>query len=189
MNKIVVSSLAILLSSTLMANGVDNMAVKKEGIGYIKMLGMTLKSELKAKMKADKSGMGALGFCSAKAEQITKDVNAKLPSYAKVRRTSLKLRNPNNKADEVDIKVMNEYVSAIENSTFTPKDIKVVKVGDTTRVYKPLTIKPVCLKCHGSNLAKNISEAIKASYPNDKAIGYKDGELRGVVVAEIKEKR
>jgi hypothetical protein len=38
-------------------------------------------------------------------------------------------------------------------------------------------------------LAKSISEAIKASYPNDKAIGYKDGELRGVVVAEIKEKR
>jgi len=188
MKKIIILSISALLSANLMAmdaNATKPMGVKQEGIKYIKMLGMALKSELKAKMKEDKSGMGAFGFCSAKAEQITKDVNAKLPSYAKVRRTSLKLRNPNNKADEIDTKVMNEYVASIKNGTFSPKNIKVVEVDGTSRVYKPLIAKKVCLKCHGSNISEPLSKAIKTAYPQDRAIGYKEGELRGVIVSEI----
>ena len=190
MKKIVILSLSALMSINLMAmenNQMQkhHMGVKKEGIKYIKMLGMSLKSELKAKMKEDKSGMGAFGFCSARAEEITKDVNAKLPSYAKVRRTALKLRNPNNKADDIDTKVMNEYVTSIENKTFSPKNIKVVEVNGTTRVYKPLTIKKVCLKCHGTNISDNLKKAIVTNYPKDQAVGYKEGDFRGVIVSEI----
>ena len=190
MKKIVILSLSALMSINLMAmenNQIQkhHMGVKKEGIKYIKMLGMSLKSELKAKMKEDKSGMGAFGFCSARAEEITKDINAKLPSYAKVRRTALKLRNPNNKADDIDTKVMNEYVTSIANKTFSPKNIKVVEVNGTTRVYKPLTIKKVCLKCHGTNVSDDIKKAIVTSYPKDQAVGYKEGDFRGVIVSEI----
>ncbi len=147
----------LLLSSVTMA---DDMSVKQEGVKYIKMLGGTLKSELQAQMKADKSGMAAMGFCTAKANEITENINKKLPAHAKVRRTSLKVRNENN--------------------------IKVVQNGDTTRVYKPLVAKAVCLKCHGTNISAEISKAIEISYPHDKAVGFKEGDLRGVVVAEIK---
>lgn len=175
---------ALLLTSASMA---DNTALKQEGIQYIKMLGGALKTELQAQMKADKSGMGALGFCTAKANEITENVNKKLPDYAKVRRTSLKVRNAkNNSADAMDEKVMKEYVSAIEAKTFTPKDIKVVQDGDTTRVYKPLVAKAVCLKCHGSNVSTEITKATQLAYPHDKAIGFKEGDLRGVIVSEIK---
>jgi len=189
MKKILVLSVSTLLSANLMAmDATANkpMGIKQEGIGYIKMLGKALKSELKAQMKADNSGMGAFGFCSAKAEEITKDVNTKLPSYAKVRRTALKLRNPNNKADETDTKVMNEYVKSIKNGTFSPKDIKIIETNNTTRIYKPLTIKKVCLKCHGTNISDNIKKAIITSYPKDQAVGYKEGDFRGVMVSEIK---
>ena len=174
----------LLLSSAIMA---EEMTVKQEGIKYIKMLGGTLKSELQAQMKADKSGMSAMGFCTAKANEITVTINKKLPAYAKVRRTSLKVRNStDNTADALDQKVMAEYVAAIEAKTFTPKDIKVLQDGDTTRVYKPLLAKAVCLKCHGTNISTEISKAIEISYPHDKAIGFKEGDLRGVVVSEIK---
>jgi hypothetical protein len=175
---------AILLTSASVA---DDMATKQEGIKYIKMLGGALKSELQAQMKADNTGMAALGFCTAKANEITQDINKQLPEHAKVRRTSLKVRNDkDNQADAIDQKVMNEYVAAIEAKTFTPKDIKVVHDGETTRVYKPLVAKKVCLKCHGTDLSAEISKSLATNYPHDKAIGFKEGDLRGVIVSEIK---
>ena len=176
------------LSSTMAAdmNTTTPLNVKQEGIKYIKMLGGALKSELKAHLKADKTGVEAAGFCASQATDITKAVNKKLPAYAKVRRTSLKLRNnKDNTADTLDMKIMNDYISAIEAKTFTPKDIKVVVDGNITRVYKPLITKPVCLKCHGSSVSKEITDIISAAYPQDKAMHFKEGSLRGVIISEI----
>ncbi|WP_294951407.1 DUF3365 domain-containing protein [Sulfurovum sp.] len=161
--------------------------VKQEGIKYIKMLGGALKGELKAHMKNDPSGLEALAFCTSSADTITKEVNAKLPKYASVRRTALKVRNNSvNTPDATDRKVMEAYEKAIADKTFSPKDIKIVKEGDVTRIYKPLVTKAVCLKCHGSALSPKIKEAIESAYPHDHATGFKEGSLRGVIVAEIK---
>jgi len=178
-----------LLVSSAMAvdnNTTSPLTVKQEGVKYIKMLGGALKTELKAHLKADKTGVAAAGFCTSKATAITKTINTKLPTYAKVRRTALKLRNDkNNTADTLDTKIMNEYVAAIEAKTFTEKDIKVVVEGNITRVYKPLVTKLVCLKCHGSNVSKEIKDIVNIAYPHDKAMDFKEGSLRGVIVSEI----
>ncbi|MCO4845424.1 MAG: DUF3365 domain-containing protein [Sulfurovum sp.] len=160
--------------------------VKQEGMKYIKMLGGRLKSQLQMHIKADKTALSAMGFCSAKAEDITKEVNKKLPKYALVRRTALKIRNENNAPDALDIKVMEEYEARIAAKTFLPTDIKVVEEGDTTRIYKPLTTQGVCLKCHGSDISKEIQKEITAKYPNDKAVAFKEGSFRGVIVSKIK---
>ncbi len=157
----------------------ESMSPKDEGIKYIKMLGSTLKSELKAKMKEDPTAVSAVKFCQESASRLTEDVNKKLPEYASVRRASLRLRNEKNHADEIDVKVMNSYSDG-------EKSIQVVEDGNTTRVYKPLVIKKVCLKCHGSDISPEVSSIIKSNYPNDKATGYREGDLRGVIVAEIK---
>jgi len=178
----------LLISATMAAdmNATEPLNVKQEGIKYIKMLGGALKTELKAHMQKDPTGLEALAFCTGSADNITKEVNTKLPSYAKVRRTALKVRNASvNKPDATDEKVMQTYQASIADKTFSPKDIKVVEEGNVTRVYKPLVTKSVCLKCHGSNLNPKISDALKSAYPDDKAIGFKEGELRGVIVAEI----
>jgi len=179
---------ALCLSTTINANTYTTPPnAKQEGIEYIKRLGTALKTELKAHMKKDPSGLDALAFCTGSADRITKEVNAKLPAYAKVRRTALKVRNESvNKPDATDVKVMKEYEASITNKTFTPKDIKVIQEGNTTRIYKPLLIKGVCLKCHGSDLNPKIASALKSTYPKDKAINFKEGELRGVIVSEIK---
>ncbi len=179
-----------LLTASAMAadnNVTQPLTVKQEGVKYIKMLGGALKTQLKAHMKKDPTGLDALAFCTGSADNITKEVNAKLPDYAKVRRTALKIRNNSvNTPDATDKKVMQAYESSIAAKTFTPKNIKVVQEGDVTRVYKPLIVKKVCLKCHGSNLDPKIADALKSAYPEDKAIGFKEGDLRGVIVAEIK---
>ncbi|UFH58079.1 Tll0287-like domain-containing protein [Sulfurovum mangrovi] len=160
--------------------------IKMEGVSYIKKLGGTLKSELQEHMTVDPTAVAAFGFCTAKAMEITEEVNKALPDYAKVRRTALKTRNEKNIADATDIAVMESYITAIEAKTFTPQDIKVVEEGNTTRVYKPLVTNGVCLKCHGQNVSKEIQEMITVSYPKDQAMGFKAGDLRGVIVAEIK---
>ena len=176
------------LSSTMAAdmNTTTPLNVKQEGIKYIKMLGGALKTELKTHMQKDPSGLDALAFCTGSANTITKEINTKLPSYAKVRRTALKVRNhTENKPDMVDIRVMQAYQDSIKEGTFTPKDIQVIKEANVTRIYKALITKGVCLKCHGTDLNPHISNALKSAYPKDNATGFKEGELRGVIVSEI----
>jgi hypothetical protein len=175
---------SLLLTSMGMA---DHTAVKMEGVKYIKQLGGTLKSQLQKKMKEDPSGLTALAFCTSSADKITNEVNAKLPEYAKVRRTALKVRNSKvNASDVLDEKVMQEFEAMIKKGEMTPKTLKVVEHHGVTRVYKPLLTQKACLKCHGSNLSPKITEALKSAYPHDKATGFKEGDLRGVIVAEIK---
>lgn len=177
-------ALSLALASVLIANEANN--PKAEGVKYIKLLGGTLKSNLKAKLKEDPSGIKAIEFCANRADEITKEVNSKLPKNAKVRRVSKHFRNPNNAPDSIDLKVLNEYEEKLKNKKFNPKDIAVVDVNGTVRVYKPLLVKNVCLKCHGSNVKPEIKEVISKKYPKDKAINLKLGTLRGAIVAEIK---
>ena len=190
--KVTTLLLATLLSTSMTLASETNitapeMTVKQEGVKYIKMLGAALKTELQTHMKADKTGVDAVTFCTTEATKLTAEINTKLPAYAKVRRTALKLRNTEkNGADALDTKIMQEYVASIEAKTFTSKDIKVVKDGDVTRVYKPLLAQPVCLICHGSKISKVIQEEITKGYPHDKAVNFKENSLRGVIVAEIK---
>ncbi len=190
--KVTILLLTALLSTSMALASEANtrsseMTVKQEGVKYIKMLGGTLKTNLQKEMMADKTGVGAVTFCTTQANKIIEDINTKLPEYAKIRRTSLKLRNEkNNNADALDTKIMEEYVASIEAKTFTPKDIKVVEDDDVTRVYKPLLAKAVCLVCHGNKISPAIQAEITKGYPHDKAVNFKEGSLRGVIVAEIK---
>jgi hypothetical protein len=186
MRKLTGAFTAILLVST-MASADENLApIKQEGVKYIKMLGGALKKEVKAKMQEDPTGSLAMGFCSSKAKEITEDINTKLPDYASVRRTALKIRNKSNTPDTTDIKIMELYKKAIEAKTFKPTDIKIIEEKDAYRIYKPLVAKAMCLKCHGENISGEIKAVIEKVYPEDKATGYKEGDLRGVIVAEIK---
>jgi len=41
----------------------------------------------------------------------------------------------------------------------------------------------VCLKCHGSTLAPGVDKVLSELYPQDKATGYKKGDIRGAFVA------
>jgi len=174
---------AALLSAVSMA---DTPSAKEQGVAAIKQLGSTLKGELKSKMKDDPTGVAAAGFCVHSAESITKEINEKLPKNVRVRRTSLKPRNSGNKPDATDIEVMEALAKEAAAKQLGPKSLKVIEADGVTRVYKPLLTQKVCLKCHGSNLSPEISTIIKEKYPDDQAVGFKEGDLRGVIVAEVK---
>ncbi len=175
----------LLLVSTLNAN---EMAIKQEGVKYIKMLGKELKTNLKSHMKADPTGVSAMGFCAGKAESITEEINAKLPEGVSVRRTALKTRSEKNSPDLIDIKVMEAYDEKAKAKKLDPKDIQVVEKDGVYRVYKPLLIGKACMKCHGdeAKISSEIKAVITKVYPKDMAMNFKEGDFRGVIVSEIK---
>jgi hypothetical protein len=164
----------------------DQKAIAMEGVKYIKMLGKELKGNLVKYLKQDPTGLQAAYFCAKSAQELTRKVNAKFPGNVKVRRTALKYRNPDNKPDATDVKVMEEMEAAIKAGTFKKKPV-VVKVGNTERVYLPLIAQKACLKCHGpvEKIDPKVRETIAKHYPHDKATGFHEGDLRGVIVAEI----
>ena len=187
MTKKITLSLALLLAVNIHAT---DMEVKEEGISYIKQLGKALKTNLKKQLKKDPSGLQAMGFCTNEAREITRKINETLPEGASVRRTAHKLRNTNNTADEIDTKIMQGYLALAKEGKLLPTDIKVVTLEKTNRVYKPLLVGRVCMKCHGKSdtMSTNLTTAIKTAYPKDTAIDFNIGDFRGVMVAEMLKK-
>jgi len=154
--------------------------VIEEGMFHIKEFGKTINSTLNGAMAQDRSGVLGMGVCNSMASKMVNDYNNITPNVT-IRRTALKYRNPANKPDKTDEDVMYALVDS--------KDFKPVAVdmGSTYRVYKPLRIETRCLACHGdeNRMSKQVKQMIKEKYPEDMATGFKEGDLRGVVVAEF----
>ncbi len=194
MKKIIITS--ILAASALFASEANATKqvispVVKEGVGYIKMLGKELKTNMKKHMMADKSGIDAAGFCSNKASDIAKEVSKKFPEGVRVYRTSLKIRNEANKPDAKDKEILEQLAKSIEDKTFKKKPTVVKLDNNKTRVYVPLIVEKACTVCHGDaeKINPEIKKIIASKYPNDKAVDFKEGSLRGVIVAEMPTKK
>jgi hypothetical protein len=180
----------VMMASESTAPAPEKKAVVMEGVKYIKMLGKELKGNVKAKMKEDSTALKAVEFCSVKAGEIGKKVHASFPENVRVRRTALKFRNPDNKPDATDREVMEQMTARMKEGTFEKKPV-VVTVDGVDRVYVPLVVEKGCLKCHGpvEKIDPAVRKVLSEKYPGDKAVNFKEGDLRGVVVAEIAPKR
>jgi len=131
-----------------------------------------------------KGTLGALSFCSIKAIPITDSMSIAL--NATVKRVSDKNRNPNNVANSDELKVIATMQLAIANGNkVKPQLIS----SDNKHVgYYPIVTNQMCMQCHGtinSDIKPEVLSKIKTLYPNDKAIAYKENELRGIWVIEM----
>ncbi|CAA6812751.1 MAG: Cytochrome c family protein [uncultured Sulfurovum sp.] len=188
MKKTLILSSLLCLSMLHADNNVTSQISKKqEGVKYIKMLGKTLKTHLKSEMKADKTGLKAVDFCTTKADELTKEINSQLPKGVTVRRTALKTRTDKNKPDTLDSAVMESIINDMDKKNVNLAKPLMVETPSVYRVYKPLFITPACMKCHGNekSIHPDVQKVITKNYPNDKAMNFQLGDLRGVVVAEI----
>ena len=95
-----------------------------------------------------------------------------------IKRVSDKNRNPDNAANETERK----YIYFFKEQLALKQ--KLEAKFDNGVFYAPITTNNMCLQCHGSE--KDIKPAtlakIKSLYPNDKAIGYQENEMRGLMV-------
>lgn len=101
---------------------------------------------------------------------------------ASIRRTSLKVRNEKDAAQGWEKEVLTQYQMLIAEGK---KPSPIVKKLDQKRVVfaAPIFMAQPCLKCHGK-LGETLNEqhytTIKQLYPQDEAIGYVDGDWRGM---------
>lgn len=147
-------------------------------------LGRTLKTRLLAAM-AESGPIGALEVCSTEAQLRTREVGE--GASARVGRSSLRLRNEANTGPDW----VRDALSRLgERPAAGVQPIRVVVEADGRRVARfaaPIAVEGPCLTCHGprDSLAPDLREALARRYPNDRALGYAVGDLRGLVWAEV----
>ncbi|MBI9040004.1 DUF3365 domain-containing protein [Lutibacter sp.] len=140
---------------------------------------LELSTQLTEQMKAGGPAQ-AIPFCNQKAMRITNQLSEKFE--ATIKRTSNDLRNDQNAPSKRELEILDEFhKTKLEGKPLKP----IVEVDATNKkhFYAPIIMKANCLVCHGTiNETVNIKtdSIIKSLYPNDKAIGYNEGDLRGI---------
>ena len=56
------------------------------------------------------------------------------------------------------------------------------------RYLKPIVLKPVCVMCHGASdgLSPGVQAKLREHYPQDQAVDFKPGDLRGAMTVRVK---
>lgn len=145
-------------------------------------------AELLAPFKKDlqqalKSGLAegpatAIQVCRVKAPAIAASLSG---DGVRMGRTSHKLRNPDNTAPDWVSPILQTYLA--DPSSRAPRAVELD--GNRRGYVEPITTQPLCLTCHGSQLAPDVAERIAELYPDDEATGFDAGDLRGVFWLEF----
>ncbi len=123
----------------------------------------------------------AVEFCNVAAIPLTDSLSNNMKVY--IQRLSDKNRNPVNAIQTKTDHLAWEKIKS-EKTDFIEQD----KNG-SVYYYKPILMAmPTCVKCHGgkSDIAESTQNIISQKYPNDKAIGYEIGDLRGMWKIKLK---
>lgn len=132
--------------------------------------------------QAMKSGgvQEAVSVCQLAANPIVDSLSK--VHQAEIRRTALRVRNPNNTATEAERGILQVYQSELEKKA-TPQPQLIALGNGQMAFYAPIMAADLCLKCHGT-VGETIQEEdyahIQELYPDDQAIGFQAGDLRGI---------
>ena len=141
---------------------------------------LSLQGELIAGMK-DGGPVKALDVCRVKAPQIATDTATGTPWM--IGRTALRVRNPRNAPDAWETAKLEEFKKRLASGEELPaiETFEVVeKEGrQTFRYMKAIGTTSPCLNCHGASLKPEIAAKVKELYPEDQAVGFAAGQLRG----------
>ncbi len=143
-----------------------------------KKFGKTLKGKLQAAMKSG-GPIAAISVCNQQAPLIAAELSKQ--SGWEIYRTSLKPRA--RKPDAWDKRMMKSFEQRHEDGdkfkSLFNQDISEVDGIASFRFIQAIETQKICLVCHGDNIAPAIADKITELYPNDKAIGFKEGDIRG----------
>lgn len=155
---------------------------KELALTSFKVLGGTLKAEIA------KNGInGAIESCNVFANPILDSLSTEY--NAVIKRTSLRIRNQDNKPTVNEKHILKLYQRASE----AKEELMPIVIMDSNWVtfYSPILTKPLCLNCHGEpeqELSLSTIELLEKMYPGDKAYGYKTGEVRGMWAIKFENK-
>lgn len=147
-----------------------------------------LRTKLMERLTAALNGgdpASAIEVCSIEAPGLADEVAAK--HGLKVGRTSFRLRNQTN--------APRPWAAArVAEAGKTPERTDagaVLDLGDRVGVLEPIVLAPLCVSCHGprESLGPPVAAALSARYPDDRAVDFTPGQLRGFFWAEVPKAR
>lgn len=151
----------------------------KYAMGTKAVLGKNLMNAIQTK-----GAEHAVDFCNIKAIPLTDSMSVEFG--AKIKRVSDKPRNANNKANADELNFIEELkVKIAKGEKLVPK---VMEHNGKMLGYYAIETNKMCLQCHGTpekEINTKTLSKIKKLYPTDKAIGYAEGEIRGIWVVEM----
>ena len=125
----------------------------------------------------------ALEFCNVEAMPLTASMAEK--HKVSIQRVSDKSRNPQNQATPEEAVLIDLFTLQVKAG----KELQPVLMPEpgTTRFYYPIVTNSMCLQCHGKpgDIEPKVREKILKLYPQDKAIGYSENEVRGIWKIEL----
>lgn len=122
----------------------------------------------------------AIRYCNLAALPITDSLSQ--VHNALIRRTSLRTRNKANDPNGAEKKQLNKYVEAMDRQEQISPVIRTNTEGGYD-YYMPIITAELCLNCHGSpgtDFSNDEYKIISLLYPEDRAVGYRIGDLRGM---------
>lgn len=176
---------SLLFSATVAADS-DKQSMPAEGKQSIKVFtqearekvkgfGLQLKRTLKHELQTN-GFESAVNACNLQAPVIEQQNTGQ--GWA-VSRTALKVRNSDNAPSAWEEKVLQTFESQVASGE-NPKTIEYAEVVDGEfRYMKAIPTGKVCLACHGASLQPELKTHISSLYPEDQAIGFSLGQLRG----------
>jgi len=141
---------------------------------------LPFKKELKSALLSglEQGPVEALSVCREQAPDIA---NSLMQEGIRLGRSSHRLRNPDNVSPEWVRPAMRAYLD--DGSNRAPY---VVPLAEGRWGYaEPIIAQPLCLTCHGEAIPPSVTERIEELYPEDRAVGFKAGDLRGVFWLEF----
>jgi hypothetical protein len=186
--KYFISALALFFYLLLLSCSENKVEVSEQEIAGMRTTAMEFMKDLKGVLinQIQTNGvLQAVSVCSDTAQVLTNKFGMERGSY--IKRVSMKNRNPNNYPDDFEKKVLSKFELLHQNKELNSETehVEIVQEGDFKylRYLKPILVQAECLNCHGSetDIMPEVKNLIAQNYPDDKAIGYKPGELRGAV--------
>lgn len=126
----------------------------------------------------------AIAVCSEEAPAIAGLLSD--TTEARVSRTAIRYRNPANAPDAEAERVLQAFAARITGGAppAVPAEYFAVAGDGSARYMRAIVTQPMCLVCHGENLAPPLEAAVAERYPDDRATGFRAGELRGAFVVD-----
>ncbi len=149
----------------------------------LKELGQTLQAAM-----ANGGPENAIGVCKTQAPEIAQNLSTK--HQLQVARVGTRARNAvMGQPNEWQALALKQFEARLASGD-KPHDIEFVQLTKSgaydleLRYAKPIVMQAMCTACHGSTeqITPSVKAKLEQMYPNDKAVDYKPGDLRGAVV-------
>jgi hypothetical protein len=129
----------------------------------------------------------AVRVCSELAQEMTLQLNAQ--TGHDVRRVSLKYRNPKNVPDAYEQRKLEEFNILNQKKELSNEYSEIVEERGKKylRYLRPLIVSPLCITCHGpkENIPQEVKAILAERYPDDRATGFRVGDVRGAITVKI----